>query len=92
MLAGMSREHAMERAQADLRASLASVFRRRPPLCGFSVDAELCVGQLSCHPALDTVRASVIAEEIARALSELIDEEPEAADLIRGRTFARTVH
>jgi hypothetical protein len=81
-----------ERLKADLEASVAALFRRCPPLCGFSLDGELGIAQLACHPALDRQRAAVIAEEIVRALSELVDEEPQAAELIRGRTFARALH
>ncbi len=80
------------RLEADLEQSLAAVFRRYPPLCGFSLSSELRVEELACHPALDRRRAAVIAEDIVRALSELLAEEPEAAELIRGRTFARALH
>ena len=31
-------------------------------------------------------------DEIVRAFSELVNEEPEAVELIRGRTFARALH
>ena len=88
----MSYEQGLERLEADLEASVAAVFQRYPPLCGFSLSSELCVEELACHPALDRRRAAVIAEDIVRALSELVDEEPEAAELIRGRTFARALH
>lgn len=81
-----------ERLEADLAASVAALFQRCPPLCGFTVDGELCVEQLACHPALDSQRAAVIADEIVRAFSELVNEEPEAVELIRGRTFARALH
>jgi hypothetical protein len=81
-----------KRLEADLAASVAALFRRCPPLCGFTVDGELCVEQLACHPALDRQRAAVIAEEIVRAFSELVNQEPEAVELIRGRTFARALH
>lgn len=85
-------DRGLERLEADLAASVAALFRRCPPLCGFTVDGELCVEQLACHPALDKRRAAIIAEEIVRAFSELVDEEPETAELIRGRTFARAIH
>jgi hypothetical protein len=88
----MSCEQGLERLQADLAASVAALFRRCPPLCGFSLDGELCVEQVASHPALDRRGAAVIAQELVRALSELVDEEPEAAELIRGRTFARALH
>ena len=88
----MTYAQGLERLKADLEASVAALFQRCPPLCGFSLDGELCVAQLACHPALDNQRAAVIAEEIVRALSELVDQEPQAAELIRGRTFARALH
>jgi hypothetical protein len=88
----MNCEQGLERLEADLAASVAALFRRCPPLCGFSLDGELCVEQVACHPALDRHGAAVIAEEIVRALSELVEEEPAAAELIRGRTFARALH
>jgi hypothetical protein len=90
--AAMSHERGRERLKADLAASVAALFRRCPPLCGFSLDGELCVAQVACHPALGSHGAAVIADEIVRALSELVDAEPEAVELIRGRTFARALH
>jgi hypothetical protein len=33
-----------------------------------------------------------IFEQISGALTELLGERPEAATLLRGRTFARTLH
>lgn len=68
------------------------LFQRCPALCGFSLDGELYLAEVACHPPLDGERAAMVADEIAHALSELVDEEPEAAELIRGRTFARALH
>ncbi len=82
----------LERLQADLAARVDGLFRRCPSLCGFSLDGELFVAELACHPPLDGQRAAMVADEIAHALSELVDEEPDAAELIRGRTFARSLH
>lgn len=82
----------LERLQADLAARVQGLFGRCPALCGFSLDGELFVADLACHPPLDGQRAAMVADEIAHALSELVDEEPEAAELIRGRTFARSLH
>jgi hypothetical protein len=85
-------EVSLERLQADLAARVDGLFRRCPWLCGFSLDGELFVAELACHPPLDGQRAAMVADEIAHALSELVDEEPDAAELIRGRTFARSLH
>ena len=83
---------ALERLQADLSARVEALFRRCPALHGFSLDSELFVAELACHPPLDGQRAAMVADEIAHSLSELVDEEPEAAELMRGRTFARSLH
>jgi hypothetical protein len=69
-----------------------ALFRRCPALCGFSLDRELFIADVACHPALDRQRAAMLAEEIADALSELVAEDPEALERIRGRTFARSLH
>ena len=34
----------------------------------------------------------ILNEDISAALHELVDERPEAAELLRGRTLARTFH
>ena len=68
------------------------LFRSCPVLCGFSVDSEMFVSNLSCYPALDAERTATLRDEIAAALSDLLDDEPQAAELIRNRTFARALH
>jgi hypothetical protein len=39
-----------------------------------------------------SVQAVALVGEISQALLELVDEQPVAAALLRGRTFARTLH
>jgi hypothetical protein len=75
-----------------------------PELCGFSVqDAETLTrervsGQLEAGLYLADVATTTngsseqLLGEISVALLELIDEDPEAIDALRGRTFARTLH
>ena len=53
---------------------------------------DLRLSNVACHPALDGDEAELLCEEIAQALSELVDERPEAAELLRGRTLARIFH
>jgi hypothetical protein len=36
--------------------------------------------------------AQILCEEISATLNELLEARPEAADLLRGRTLARTFH
>jgi hypothetical protein len=69
------------------------IFAAWPELYGFSVgqfNGELCLADV----AMDTwvARSEELPGHIAAALAELIDEEPQAAELLRGRTFARTLH
>lgn len=93
--------------EADLAARVDALFRRCPALCGFSVqegasltqeraanhlDGDLFVADLACHPALDRDQSAELCDAISHALLELVDEQPDAAELLPGRTFARTMH
>ena len=70
------------------------LFSRCPELSGFSVrgEDELFVSDVGIAPRLSAEQYREIFEDIATTLSELLDERPEACELLRGRTFARTVH
>jgi hypothetical protein len=73
-----------------LQEMLEGLFRRRPELQGFAVRPDLPLPwHLTCHPQHDEQAA---LDEIAQTLLELVEERPEAAALLRGRTFARTLH
>jgi hypothetical protein len=37
-------------------------------------------------------RSDQVAEEVVRVLQDLIDERPDSTELLRGRTFARSLH
>jgi hypothetical protein len=84
-----------------------ALFRRFPVLCGFSVQegarlsgeravdhlgGDLFLADLACHPALDEHHSAQLCEEISGALLDLVEEQPDAVDLLPGRTFARAVH
>jgi hypothetical protein len=74
-------------------ATVNEIFAAWPELYGFSVgqlEGELCLADV----ATDAWHrhSQELLGQIAAALLELIDEQPEAADLLRGRTFARTLH
>jgi hypothetical protein len=68
------------------------LFARYPALCGFSVRDDLSFSNVACHPALAGDEAQILVEEISATLHELLEERPEAAELLRGRTLARTFH
>ena len=91
-----------------LPEKIESLFARHPALCGFSVrgldelpdncprsdddDGELYIGDVGISPALSHEQFGEIFREIVVALAELIAEEPEAGEALRGRTFARILH
>jgi hypothetical protein len=88
-------------------ASIESLFHRYPALAGFSVrglhdipdscarsgdESELFVSDVGVLPSLTNDQYGEIFHEIASTLSELLAEQPEAAEFLAGRTFARTLH
>lgn len=78
-----------------LEDQLQSLFSRCPDLCGFSVRGEnqnLFVSDVGISPRLSAEQYGEIFEDIANTLSEVLDEQPEASEWLRGRTFARTLH
>ena len=96
-----------DRHEADLGASINALFVRCPRLHGFAVrDAVpaaghgfplqraggLVVTDLSIYPACDLDTAITHLGRIEAALTKLIDECPEARELVCGRTFARVWH
>jgi hypothetical protein len=83
--------------EAGIHAVADTLFQRWPTLIGFSVhegdqsDAELHL-TVSMYPEPRKEDRSVVLNEIADALTELVDEAPSAAQLLRARTFVRTLH
>jgi len=78
-----------------LEEQLRSLFSRCPDLWGFAVggeNQELFVSDVGISPRLSAEQYGEIFEDIANTLSEVLDEQPEASELLRGRTFARTLH
>jgi hypothetical protein len=88
-------------------APIQSLFQRYPALWGFSVrglddipdncsrsgdTSELFVSDVGISPSITTEQYGEIFQEIASTLSDLVAEQPEATELLRGRTFARTLH
>jgi len=82
--------------QTQLAAVVDALFRRWPALVGFSVQesrtlpADLVIADVETDPWPGQPRELV--GEIAVALLDLIDNQPAARELLRGRTFARTLH
>jgi hypothetical protein len=83
------------------------LFERYPALWGFSVrgiddvpdncprtgdERELFLGDIGISPAVSPEQYSEIYEELLAALSEMLGEQPQAGEELRGRTFARVLH
>lgn len=87
-----------------VRTTVSEIFAAWPQLCGFSVQDvvdltdDRASGQLEGGLYLADVAIMPYASpepmlgEIAVALLDLIDEQPEALEALRGRTFARSLH
>ena len=92
--------------EADLEASINALFGRCPTLHGFTVCGEVPSGEgfalppesglfvtdVSIYPQCNFDSSVRHFREIAVALARLIDECPEAGELLRDRTFARVLH
>lgn len=93
--------------QADVEAKMRALFARCPALCGFAIqergalpaevagaipDADLYVTEIGIYPKLDAEQHGELHDEITSAISDLVRAQPAAYDLLRGRTFARTLH
>ncbi|TMH65272.1 MAG: hypothetical protein E6H57_14955 [Betaproteobacteria bacterium] len=76
-----------------LEASVNALFRRCPALCGFAVEhqTELFVSEVTTHPS-GAAPHRELRGVIVAALAALIEECPEAGELLRERTFARVFH
>jgi hypothetical protein len=82
----------MNALHEEVNNAIGTLFQRYPALCGFSVLQDLSFSHVACHPALFGDEARSLQDEISAALSELLEERPEAAELLRGRTLARSFH
>ncbi len=81
--------------ERHLQEQLESLFARCPDLWGFSVREEaqeLYVSDIGISPRLSAEQYGEIYEDIAETLAELLEQEPQAEEWLRGRTFARTLH
>lgn len=103
-----TRDVERHRLEADLDARLEMIFHCCQSLCGFSValrsipstdgeagvpECELFVSGIDVYPELGCGESEQqLRGEISAALADLLDERPEAAELLPGRTFARAWH
>jgi hypothetical protein len=82
-------EHHHAREMFETR--MAALFEELPMLTGFFVDTELGVTELSIYTWPGWSAASALREDIAHFLLAMVQERPELAELLRGRTFTRSL-
>ena len=90
----------------DLTARVGEIFGRHPSLQGFSVQGTealpepmrssvmantLVVAEVGVDPICGSDYSEKVSDEIAVVLLNFVKERPEAAELLRDRTFARTL-
>ena len=80
-----------QRTEAIVAGHMDDLFRRLPMLCGFWLRPDREVAELSVSWPGCTA-GTELYEEVMQSLVELAEERPEAVQLMRGRTFARSVH
>ena len=93
--------------EEDLALRVEAIFERCPQLFGFTVqdssalpeelraiaiERELVVSDIGVYPYLNADQCEQIYNEIAVALLDFIFERPAGKDVLRGRTFVRTLH
>lgn len=84
--------------EADIKAVVKTLFLRWPALVGFSVQDggergdELYLMDVQTYPWPSEEDSAGLRRDIAHAFVELLDEAPDARELLRARTFARTLH
>ena len=68
------------------------LFQRLPMLSGFWLRPDLEVAELSVFSWPGYGASHDLYAEVTQSLAALADERPDAAQFLRGRTFARAVH
>ena len=81
-----------QHTEAIVARHVCQLFRRLPMLSGFWLRPDLKVAELSVFTWPGYAAGQDLYEEVMQSLVELAEERPEAVQLMRGRTFARTLH
>jgi hypothetical protein len=93
--------------EGELEARVRAVFRRRPELHRFviqdkagladhidrqNLDGELFITQITLYPRRGTRQYDEVYADIARAITQVVTERPEAMSYLRGKAFVRALH
>jgi hypothetical protein len=93
--------------ESEVEAQLREVFRRRPDLQRFVIEdraglpdhidreglqGELFITQITLYPRRGGKQYDEVYADIARAITRVVDERPQALSELRGRAFVRALH
>jgi hypothetical protein len=81
-----------QRAEEIIESRLAVLFGCLPMLCGFALRHDLEVTEVTVHCWPGYTAGQALYDDLMQGLADIAEERPDAALLMRGRTFARTVH
>jgi hypothetical protein len=81
-----------QRAEAIVESHLAALLKRLPMLCGFTLRRDLEATDVTVHSWSGYTAGEDLYEDLMQGLVDLAEQRPDAAILMRGRTFARMVH
>ena len=91
----------------EVETRLRAVFRKRPELHRFviqdksgladhidraALEGELFITQITLYPRHGSKQYDEVYAEIARAVTQLVAERPEALAELRGKAFVRALH
>ena len=107
MMQANDRDSALSRVQQSIAVEIQALFDRFPDLAGFSIvdrsglpddidpsgrEQQLFVGDIGFCPPVSEGEHGKACNQICDLLTDIVSERPEAFELLRGRTFSRTLH
>ncbi len=103
---GMPRTN-LYRAEAEVGMHIKALFRRCPALAGFAIkdlaqfhdnneqddeETQLVVTDIALLTPLSPEEIDKVCKLVSATMCDVLSERPDAIELLRGRTFARTFH
>ena len=79
-------------AEDIIKSHLAALFKRLPMLCGFALQHDLEVTDVTVYSWPSYTAGQDVYDDLMQGLVEIAEERPDVPLLMRGRTFARMIH
>jgi hypothetical protein len=91
MLRDRLQQNQDQRVREIFESRIAALFEQIPMLSGFYVEADLSVAELTVNSWPGWSASPELREDIADFVRDMADERPDVAEMLRGRTFARSL-